>query len=141
MSETHTAIVPVKTRSHSEMVNITAQVAAVIPASFEGICHVFCQHTTAGITINENADPSVVQDLLMELERLIPWSNPKFRHMEDNSAAHVKATLVGPGVAIPAQNGRLMLGTWQGIYFCEFDGPRSRRVAVQLLAQRPEAQT
>ena len=121
----------VATRQQAQMINITHQVAEVVPPRFNGICCVFCVHTTAGLTINENADPDVVHDMLMELERLVPWRNPAFRHAEGNSAAHVKATLVGATVTVPVRDGRLLLGTWQGIYFCEFDGPRSRRVVVQ----------
>jgi secondary thiamine-phosphate synthase enzyme len=115
------------------MLNITSEVAGVIPSGFTGMCFVFCQHTTAGLTINENADPDVVQDMLMELDRLVPWRNPGYQHSEGNSAAHVKATLVGASVAVPVTDGRLDLGVWQGIYFCEFDGPRRRRVLVRLM--------
>jgi len=115
------------------MVNITAAVQAVLPAGFSGACLVFCLHTTAGLTINENADPDVVRDVLAELDRMVPGDNARFRHMEGNSAAHVKASLMGASVTVPVANGRLVLGTWQSIYFCEFDGPRSRRVDVSLL--------
>ncbi len=125
--------IAVTTSSHDQMINITREVAGKIPAGFSGLCVVFSQHTTAGLTINENADPNVVHDMLAELNRLVPWRNPDFRHMEGNSAAHVKTSMMGPSVTIPVENGRLMLGTWQGIYFCEFDGPRSRRVIVQLV--------
>ncbi|MCF7854447.1 MAG: secondary thiamine-phosphate synthase enzyme YjbQ [Candidatus Pacebacteria bacterium] len=124
---------PVKTSKHAEFVDITSDVRDTVPAGFSGICMVFCMHTTAGLTINENADPSVVSDLLSELERLVPWRNPEFRHMEGNSAAHVKSSLLGQSVTVPVEDGHLVLGTWQGIYFCEFDGPRSRRVTVQLV--------
>ena len=125
--------VPVTTRSHSEMLNITAAVARAIPDGFDGVCVVFCPHTTAGLTINEKADPDVVADLLLELERLVPWRNPRFQHAEGNSAAHVKASLVGSSVTVPVREGRLLLGVWQGVFFCEFDGPRSRQVVVQLI--------
>ncbi len=125
----------VTTRAHSEMVNITAGIARLVPEGFSGLCVVFCRHTTAGLTINENADPDVVHDLLSELERLVPWRNPAFRHGEGNSAAHLKATLCGASVSVPVENGRLLLGTWQGVYFCEFDGPRSREVIVTLLPE------
>ncbi len=123
--------IAVRTRNHAEMVRITKSVAGVVPPGFNGICHVFCQHTTAGLTINENADPDVVRDMLAELERLVPWRNPDFKHLEGNSAAHVKATLTGFDLCIPVADGKLLLGTWQGIFFCEFDGPRDRRVLVQ----------
>jgi len=116
------------------MVNITREVAESIPRDFSGAVLIFCRHTTAGITINENADPDVVHDMLGEFERLVPWRNPSFCHMEGNSAAHVKTSLVGPSVTVPVERGHMALGTWQGIFFCEFDGPRSRQVVVQLLA-------
>ena len=124
---------PVTTRSHTEFVNITADVKAAIPSAFTGICLVFCQHTTAALTINENADPDVVHDLLLELERLVPWRNAQFRHNEGNSAAHLKSSMLGVSAMVPVQDGRLVLGTWQGIFFCEFDGPRARHVVVQFL--------
>lgn len=125
--------IPVRTSAQAQMVNITRDVVATIPASFSGACLIFCQHTTAGLTINENADPDVVHDVVAELERLVPWHNRAFRHGEGNSAAHVKSTLCGVSLTVPVQNGKLQLGVWQSIYFCEFDGPRSRRVVVQLL--------
>jgi secondary thiamine-phosphate synthase enzyme len=115
------------------MLDITGRVAAVIPPAFSGACLVFSQHTTAGLTVNENADPDVTADMLSELDRLVPWRNPGFRHGEGNSAAHLKASLCGTSLMIPVSNGRMVLGRWQAIYFCEFDGPRSRRVIVQLL--------
>jgi secondary thiamine-phosphate synthase enzyme len=125
--------VQISTSQHAQMVNITDEVSGVIPSGFDGMCFVFCQHTTAGLTINENADPDVVDDMLGELERLVPWRNPAFRHGEGNSAAHVKASLMGSSVSVPVSSGRLELGVWQGIYFCEFDGPRRRRVLVRLV--------
>lgn len=128
-----TLTIPVRTSAHSQMVDITREVAGTIPSGFNGMCYLFCQHTTAGLTLNENADPDVVHDMLAELERMVPWRNPQFRHGEGNSAAHVKSSLMGTQLAIPVENGRFIFGTWQGIYFCEFDGPRSRRVAVKLI--------
>lgn len=125
--------IDVRTGARAELVNITARLADLVPTSFDGLCHVFCQHTTAGLTINENADPDVVRDILAELERLVPWQNSRFRHGEGNSAAHVKSSLVGCSVTVPVRDGHLLLGTWQGIFFCEFDGPRSRRVVVQVV--------
>jgi secondary thiamine-phosphate synthase enzyme len=98
----------------------------------EGLCVVYCPHTTAGITINENADPDVVRDLILALERAYP-DRPEFRHEEGNSAAHAKAAATGQSATLIIRSGRLLLGTWQGIYFCEFDGPRSRRFFVQLM--------
>jgi secondary thiamine-phosphate synthase enzyme len=119
-----------QTRTHAELVDLTARIAAAVPPDFSGLCHVFCLHTTAGLTLNENADPDVVHDLLAELERLVPWHNPRFRHREGNSAAHLKASLMGAALTIPVERGALRLGTWQAAYFCEFDGPRQRRVTL-----------
>ncbi len=99
----------------------------------EGVCLVYCPHTTAGITINENADPDVAHDLLLGLSRAFP-DRPEFRHAEGNSAAHLKASFVGSSAAVPVEEGRLVLGTWQGIYFCEFDGPRRRTFYVKIIA-------
>ncbi len=101
----------------------------------DGICVVYCPHTTAGITINENADPDVVRDLIFALEKTYP-DRAEFRHAEGNSAAHLRASAMGSCATIPVGNGRLLLGTWQGIYFCEFDGPRTRRFYVQILGEQ-----
>ena len=125
--------IDVKTRCPAEMVAITRQVQAAMPPTFTGACLLFCMHTTAGLTINENADPDVVHDMLAELDRLVPCHNPAFRHAEGNSAAHVKSSLMGSNLTVPVENGQLLLGTWQGIYFCEFDGPRNRHVSIRLL--------
>ncbi|MFP4619583.1 MAG: secondary thiamine-phosphate synthase enzyme YjbQ, partial [Spirochaetaceae bacterium] len=97
----------------------------------DGMCTVFIPHTTCGVTLNENADPSVRSDIRMELDKIVPLQDG-YAHMEGNSAAHIKASLMGSSVSIPLQNGDLMLGTWQGIYLCEFDGPRTRSVVVTL---------
>ncbi len=123
--------------SRQEMQPITRQVQQAVEASGveEGICVVYCPHTTAGITINENADPDVVQDLLFALEKTSP-NRPEFRHMEGNSAAHMKASLLGSSATVPIHDGSLALGRWQGIYFCEFDGPRKREFFVQIVAGR-----
>jgi len=114
--------------------NITQQVKQVISASGvkDGIAIVFCPHTTAGITINENADPDVIPDMLLGLSKAYP-DRPEFRHGEGNSAAHLKATAVGSSVTIIIADGKPMLGTWQGIYFCEFDPPRNRRFYVRVM--------
>jgi secondary thiamine-phosphate synthase enzyme len=114
-------------------VDITAQVAAVVKAGGvkEGLCHVFVAHTTAGVTINENADPDVIGDMLAGLNRMVP--DLPYRHSEGNSPAHIKASLLGAAVTVPLTGGRLYLGTWQGIYLGEFDGPRRRTVCVSLL--------
>jgi len=125
----------IRTSARSQMVNITAQVADAIRASglSDGAVLVSVPHTTAGITINENADPDVVHDILAALERCVPWQDPTYRHLEGNSAAHVKASLVGHSAMVPVRNGRMALGTWQALYLCEFDGPRTRNVAVTIL--------
>jgi len=131
-------IIHVQTRNHAEMVDITSQISAIIPADMEsGICIVFSMHTTAGLTINENADPDVTKDILFSLEKLVPWSNSKYLHREGNSAAHVKASLMGFSLTIPVSKGRLNMGTWQGVYFCEFDGPRNRTVSVKFIKSNP----
>ncbi len=124
----------VRTHSRTELIDITAQVAKVIQESKvkDGLLNIFVPHTTAAVTINENADPSVQHDILMELNRLIPFTGP-YQHAEGNSAAHVKSSLVGSSLALIIEGGRLALGTWQGLYFCEFDGPRSRKVWVKIL--------
>jgi secondary thiamine-phosphate synthase enzyme len=97
------------------------------------MCVVYCPHTTAAITINENADPDVVHDVLLCYDRLVPHEQPGFRHAEGNSDSHIKATLVGPSVTVLVENGAPILGRWQGIFFCEFDGPRTRTVQVQVV--------
>ena len=114
--------------------NITAQVRAAIKESGveNGMCVVFCPHTTAAITINENADPDVVKDMLLGLDRAFP-DRPEFRHAEGNSRAHLKSSCVGASVTVIVQDGMPLLGTWQGIYFCEFDGPRDRRFYVKVM--------
>ncbi len=126
-------IINVQTRKHTEMLNITRQIAERIPADFNGACLAFCMHTTAGLTINENADPDVCGDMLDELERQFPWNRAQYKHVEGNSAGHLKSSLVGPSQLLPVENGILQLGTWQGVYLCEFDGPRQRRVLLKLL--------
>jgi secondary thiamine-phosphate synthase enzyme len=128
----------IRTPERTVFVDITAQLQDAVAAEGveDGALVVAVQHTTAGITINENADPSVRKDMLMALDRLVPETLP-FTHAEGNSDAHVKASLVGNSVTVPLSGGRLKLGTWQGVYFCEFDGPRRRRVdIVALPAQR-----
>jgi secondary thiamine-phosphate synthase enzyme len=116
------------------LVDITAEVGRCVAESGvkHGLCLVYVPHTTAGVTINENADPSVRTDLLMVLNQMVPWK-ADYRHQEGNSPAHVKSTLVGTSQTIAVENGHLVLGTWQGIFFCEFDGPRSRTVQVRFL--------
>jgi len=121
----------VRTQQHTQFVDITRAVQSSVSAQGvkDGVVTVFVPHTTAGITINENADPDVVSDLAEALERAVPW-NARYNHSEGNAAAHVKASLMGSSVQAIVENGLLRLGTWQAIYFCEFDGPRSRNVWV-----------
>ncbi len=125
--------ISVRTRSQTEFIDITREVQnALTESSVEsGVCTVFVPHTTAGITINENADPDVARDIIGELNKIIPFDD-NYRHGEGNSAAHIKATLAGSSTQVLVDDGRLQLGTWQAIYFCEFDGPRNRRVWVQV---------
>ena len=114
-------------------IDITAKVRELVQGSpiREGICQILIPHTTAGITVNENADTDVVTDMLAALDAMVPRLS--YRHGEGNSRAHVKSSLMGCSLAIPVENGELVLGTWQGIYFCEFDGPRKRKVFVQVI--------
>jgi secondary thiamine-phosphate synthase enzyme len=125
--------ITLKTNSREELVDITREVEDAVSASGvqSGVCHLHCLHTTAGLTINENADPDVKTDLLMALRRVVQdgWH---YYHAEGNSPAHIKSSLVGVSLAIPISEGRLALGTWQGVVFCEFDGPRARKVAVAI---------
>jgi secondary thiamine-phosphate synthase enzyme len=125
----------VATRERCQFVDITSEVENAVRSAgvAQGLCTVFVPHTTAGITINENADPSVVRDMLSELENIVPFSHG-YTHQEGNSAAHIKASLMGSAVQLVVDGGHLSLGTWQGIYFCEFDGPRRRSVQVQVLS-------
>jgi secondary thiamine-phosphate synthase enzyme len=126
--------IEISSRAQVEMIDITAQVRQEIHASGiqSGIAVLFVPHTTAAVTINENADPDVVRDMVMEINRLVPFEDG-YRHAEGNSAAHIKSTLVGAGETILVDQGEPVLGTWQGVYFCEFDGPRRRRFFVQVL--------
>jgi secondary thiamine-phosphate synthase enzyme len=123
----------VRTTRREEIVDITAAVEAVVVKAGlkDGLCTVFVPHTTAGVTINENADPDVKADILMALEKVVPDALP-YAHGEGNSPAHVKASFVGSSVSVIVADGRLRLGTWQGICLCEFDGPRSRHVWVRV---------
>ena len=125
----------VRTGSKTEFLDLTARVQQVVADSgvAEGVCHVFVPHTTAAVTINENADPTVKADILMVLNKIIS-DRESYRHLEGNSPAHIKSTLVGPHLTVLVSQGRLLLGTWQGIFFCEFDGPRHRRVHIKVTA-------
>lgn len=125
----------VKTSTRFEMIDITRQIRDIIrdADTGSGLCYVFVPHTTAAVTINENADPDVPSDIISILDRLIPLHGP-YRHGEGNSAAHVKASLMGASETVLIENGQLVLGTWQSIFFCEFDGPRMRKVFVKVIA-------
>lgn len=116
------------TKSHTELISITREVERLIPNDFKsGICHLFCPHTTAGIILNENADPDVAKDVIYALDKLAPWNDKEYKHSEGNTASHIKSILTGSSLTLPIENGTLELGSWQGIFFCEFDGPRKRR--------------
>ena len=131
----------VKTHSRAEFVDVTGTVQRAVAQSgvSDGMCYVYVPHTTAGITINESADPAVQADILDKLEELAPRS-PRYRHMEGNADSHIKASLMGSSAVIPVESGRLTLGTWQAIYFCEFDGPRSRSLLVQVVSSRQQSE-
>ena len=122
----------VRTGSRFEMIDITGEIRAILKKSGmrEGVCHLFVPHTTAAVTINENADPDVPQDILAELDKIVPLHDA-YRHMEGNSAAHIKASLFGASETLLVDGGSLVLGTWQSVFFCEFDGPRTRKVLVE----------
>ncbi len=126
--------IKVKSSDREEMLDITADVDKVISYKGDGVCVLFTQHTTCGLTINENADPDVKSDMLGFLHRLIPQHEPNFKHFEHNSDAHIKSSIVGSSVTVPFENGKLLLGRWQGIYLCEFDGPRERKVLVTIVS-------
>jgi secondary thiamine-phosphate synthase enzyme len=124
-----------KTTARNQFVEITDQARDAVSAAGtkSGLCVVYCPHTTAAITVNENADPDVVHDMLLYLNKTIAKDQPGFRHGEGNSDSHIKASLVGPSVTLVVDDGDIVLGQWQGVYFCEFDGPRTREVVVQVI--------
>jgi len=130
--------IKVKSNQREEMIEITSEVENALRESDmkEGVCVLFTQHTTCGLTINENADPDVKSDMLLFLKNTIPQFYDGFRHFEHNSDAHIKSSLVGASVTVPFENGKLLLGRWQGIYLCEFDGARERKVLIQILAAK-----
>ncbi len=127
--------ITLKTTGRNQFIDITRQVESIVLQSGvkRGICVIYVPHTTAGVTINENADPTVRKDIISSLEKLIPWREPFYEHAEGNSAAHIKSSLIGCNQTVIVQEGKLLLGTWQGIYFCEFDGPRTRKVYVKVI--------
>ena len=120
--------IKVKSAQREELIEITDEVSAHIPNEGEGVCVLFTQHTTCGLTINENADPDVKHDILLFLQKTIPQFYEGFRHFEHNSDAHLKSSLMGSSLTVPFENGKLLLGRWQGIYLCEFDGARERKI-------------
>jgi len=126
----------IKTGSRTEFVNITSEVRKIVSDSgvTEGVCYIYVPHTTAGVTINEGADPSVVRDIISTLSKLIPHS-ANYLHAEGNSDAHIKTSLVGSSQCVIIDDGKLLLGTWQAIFFCEFDGARHRRVTVKVMGK------
>ena len=130
-------ILSVKSQKRTELIDITSDINNLIRKSGidQGLCMVFVPHTTAAVTINESADPSVKSDILTVLNQIIPWE-ANYRHLEGNSPAHIKSTLVGSSELIAIENRRLVLGTWQGIFFCEFDGPRNRKLHVRIMEER-----
>lgn len=126
----------VRTHSQEEFIDITNSVKEVVASSHiqKGVAVVYVPHTTAGVTINESADPSVVEDILEVLRRVVPFNFP-YRHLEGNASAHVKTSIIGSSISVLVERGNLILGTWQGIFFCEFDGPRTRRVWVDVIGE------
>ena len=130
-------ILSVKTQAKTELIDVTSDINEAVQKSGieQGLCMLYVPHTTAAVTINESADPSVKADMLMMLNKIIPWE-AGYRHLEGNSAAHIKTTLVGSSELIAIEGRRLVLGTWQGIFFCEFDGPRNRKLQVRIIEER-----
>jgi secondary thiamine-phosphate synthase enzyme len=128
--------IDVRSRARAEFIDITADIKELVRLANvgSGVCHLFVLHTTAAITVNEGADPAVQRDINTFLNKLVPH-DPYFTHAEGNSDAHIKSSLVGTSQTLLVENGKLVLGTWQAVYFCEFDGPRSRKVAVKIVAE------
>ena len=129
-------VLKVRSREREQLVEFTAEVQHKLTESgaHTGVCVLYVQHTTAGLTVNENADPDVPRDMLHALRTLIPQHGMGFRHNEENSDAHIKASLTGPSVTVPFSSGKLLLGRWQGIFLCEFDGPRERQVVMMVMS-------
>ncbi|MDY6837203.1 MAG: secondary thiamine-phosphate synthase enzyme YjbQ [Thermodesulfobacteriota bacterium] len=128
------SILQVKTSSQTELIDITTDIERRLQSQGidEGLCFLFVPHTTAAVTINEHADPSVRSDIVMVLNKIVPWKEA-YRHLEGNSPAHIKASIIGASEIVAVEKARLQLGTWQGVFFCEFDGPRTRKIHVRLL--------
>jgi len=133
-SNTSAATIAVFSRKHADVIDVTDQIQRAVSGSgvSSGICHIYVSHTTAGVFINENADPDVMIDFLNTLDALVPWAN-SYQHAEGNAAAHIKSSLIGTSQTVPVRDGRLALGRWQGIYFAEFDGPRERQLHITVL--------
>jgi len=130
-------ICTIKSQKRTQLIDITSNIQDIVCSAGigQGLCMLYVPHTTAAVTINESADPSVKDDILMIIDTIIPWK-AGYRHLEGNSAAHIKSTIIGPSELIAIENDRLVLGTWQGIFFCEFDGPRNRKVHVRLIKEK-----
>jgi secondary thiamine-phosphate synthase enzyme len=128
--------IKVRSKTREEMIDITGELEEHLNNDGNGICVAFVQHTTCGLTVNENADPDVQTDMLGFLRRLIPQYEPNFKHGEQNSDAHLKSTLVGTSVTVPFEKGKLLLGRWQAVYLCEFDGPREREILVRPMTEQ-----
>ncbi len=128
--------VDIKTHSRVEFQDITRTVREIVGESgvASGICYIFVPHTTAGVTVNEHADPSVVEDIIEQLDKMVP-QHGNYRHLEGNSPAHIKASLMGDSEVLFIEDGKIVLGTWQGIFFCEFDGPRNRHLLLKIVAE------
>jgi secondary thiamine-phosphate synthase enzyme len=128
--------VDIKTHSRMEFQDITRTVREIVGDSgvASGICYIFVPHTTAGVTVNEHADPSVVEDIIAQLDKMVP-QHGSYRHLEGNSPAHIKASLMGDSEVLFIEDGKIVLGTWQGIFFCEFDGPRNRHLLLKIIAE------
>ena len=126
--------IDIATRKQTEFINVTSQIQNIVSQNGvkEGVCYVYSPHTTAAVTINEGADPNVVKDIISELEKIVPYQNG-YLHSEGNSAAHIKASIIGSSEIALIEKGWLMLGTWQALFFCEFDGPRQRRIFVKII--------
>ena len=129
--------IDVKTNSRSELIDITDRIQSLVNKSKvkDGVCFIFCPHTTAGLTINENADPSVKSDIINTLNKIVP-QGLNYAHTEGNADSHIKSSLFGPSLTVFVEDGQLALGTWQGIYFCESDGPRSRQVWIKIISNQ-----
>jgi len=131
------SVLEVSSTSRQQFIDITDRVEEIVKKSGvkNGVCILYVPHTTAGITVNENADPSVVRDIMDTLERLVP-ADGRYRHLEGNAHAHIKSSILGHSACLLIEEGRLLLGTWQGVFFCEFDGPRRRRILVKIIGEQ-----